>query len=119
MSDTNKSVDNIQENVSTQTDSNVKDANVNETVANATQTFVVDQEYVFSMRSFRMRNGFTFATVSFKDNKFEILIGSTNDYKFGDLLQAKSMQANLYATYKNTVSVNGVNYPRFWDIGIG
>lgn len=101
-------VDNIQENVATQT-----------TVADATPNFVVDTEYTFSMRSFRMRNGFTFATVSFNDSKFEILIGSTNDYKFGDLLQAKAMQANLYATFKSTANINGKEYPRFWDIGIG
>jgi hypothetical protein len=92
---------------------------IQENVAGATPTFVADKEYVFSMRSFRMRNGFTFATVSSQGNKFEILIGSSSDYKFGELIQAKAMQANLYATYKNSVNVNGVDYPRFWDIGIG
>lgn len=101
-------VDNIQENVSTQTN-----------VADATPNFVVDKEYTFSMRSFRMRNGFTFATVAFNSSKIEILIGSNTDYKFSDLLQAKAMQANLYATYKTSVNINGVDYPRFWDIGIG
>src|SRR6056300_495838 len=108
MTKENNTVANIQENVPTQT-----------TVADATPKFVVDTEYTFSMRSFRMRNGFTFATVSFNDSKFEILIGSTTDYKFGDLLQAKAMQANLYATYKNSANINGKEYPRFWDIGIG
>ena len=108
MTKENNTVANIQENVPTQT-----------TVADATPNFVVDTEYTFSMRSFRMRNGFTFATVSFNDSKFEILIGSATDYKFGDLLQAKAMQANLYATYKNSVNINGKEYPRFWDIGIG
>ena len=101
-------VDNIQENVATQT-----------TVADATPNFVVDTEYTFSMRSFRMRNGYTFATVSYNDSKIEILIGSTNDYPLSTMLQAKQMQANLYATFKSTANINGKEYPRFWDVGIG
>ena len=108
MTKENNTVDNIQENVATQ-----------DTAADAVQKFVVDQEYTFSMRSFRVRNNFTFASVMFNEEKVDILIGSATDYKFGDLLQAKAMQANLYATYKNSVNINGKEYPRFWDIGIG
>jgi hypothetical protein len=108
MTKENNTVANIQENVPTQ-----------ENVADATPNFVVDTEYTFSMRSFRIKNGFTFAAVTFNDSKFEILIGSNTDYKFGDLLQAKAMQANLYATFKTMVNINGKEYPRFWDIGIG
>ena len=85
----------------------------------STLTFVTDSEYIFSMRSFRMKNGFTFATVLFKDTKIEILIGTTADYKFGDLLTAKQGGGSLYATFKQMASVNGIDYPRFWDITIG
>ena len=126
MSNKTNTVENIQENASTQTnanvntnDANTNNASINDDVAGATPNFVQDKEYTFSMRSFRVRNGFTFASVMFNGDKIDILIGSSNDYKFGDLLQAKSMQANLYATYKSSVNVNGVDYPRFWDIGIG
>ena len=89
--------------------------------AGAAQTisFVPETEYIFSMRSFRVRNNFTFATVSYKDTKLEILIGSSSDYKFGDLLQAKQFGGSVYATFKNVTTVNGVDYPRFWDVSIG
>lgn len=90
-------------------------------VADATPTvsFVPETEYIFTMRSFRVRNNFAFATVSYKDSKLEILIGSSSDYKFADLLQAKQFGGSLYATFKNTTTVNGVDYPRFWDVSIG
>jgi hypothetical protein len=84
-----------------------------------TISFVPETEYIFSMRSFRVRNNFTFATVSYKDSKLEILIGSSSDYKFGDLLQAKQFGGSIYATFKNVTTVNGVDYPRFWDVSIG
>ena len=84
-----------------------------------TISFVPETEYIFSMRSFRVRNNFTFATVSYKDSKLDILIGQSSDYKFGDLLQAKQFGGSLYATFKNVVTVNGVDYPRFWDVSIG
>lgn len=90
-------------------------------VADATPTisFVPETEYIFSMRSFRVRNNFTFATVSHKDSKMEILIGQSSDYKFGDLLQAKQFGGSVYATFKKMETVNGVSYPRFWDVSIG
>lgn len=81
--------------------------------------FVAETEYIFSMRSFRMKNGFTFATVLFKDTKLDILIGSATDYKFGELMQAKQFGGNVYATFKHMTTVNGVQYPRFWDVSIG
>ena len=84
-----------------------------------TPTFVAETEYIFSLRSFRMKNGFAFATVMYKDIKVEILIGSTADYKFGDLLIAKQGGGNLYATFKQMAIINGEEYPRFWNIGIG
>ena len=84
-----------------------------------TISFVPETEYIFSMRSFRVRNNFTFASVNYKDSKLEILIGQSSDYKFGDLLQAKQFGGSLYATFKNVVTVNGVDYPRFWDVSIG
>ena len=84
-----------------------------------TISFVPETEYIFSMRSFRVRNNFTFATVSYKDAKLEILIGQSSDYKFGDLLQAKQFGGSIYATFKNVTTVNGVDYPRFWDVSIG
>lgn len=81
--------------------------------------FVAETEYIFSMRSFRIKNGFTFATVLLKDTKLDILIGNATDYKFGELMQAKQFGGNVYATFKQMASVNGVEYPRFWDVSIG
>jgi hypothetical protein len=88
-------------------------------VAAPTMSFVPETEYTFSMRSFRVRNNFTFATVSHKDSKMEILIGQSSDYKFGDLLQAKQFGGSIYATFKKMETINGVEYPRFWDVSIG
>lgn len=91
------------------------------TVADATPTFSFEseKEYTFSMRSFRIRNNFVFATVSIQSNKLEILIGASSDYKFGDLLQAKQFGGSIYATFKKMENINGVEYPRFWDVSIG
>lgn len=90
-------------------------------VADATPTisFVPETEYIFSMRSFRSRNNFTFATVLYKDSKLEILIGQTSDYNVSTMLQAKQFGGNVYATFKRMETVNGVAYPRFWDVSIG
>jgi hypothetical protein len=87
--------------------------------APTTFAFVAETEYIFSMRSFRIKNGFTFATVLLKDTKLDILIGNATDYKFGELMQAKQFGGNVYATFKQMASVNGVEYPRFWDVSIG
>ena len=84
-----------------------------------TNSFVPETEYIFSMRSFRVRNNFTFATVSYKDTKLEILIGSSTDYNVSTMLQAKQFGGSIYATFKNMTNVNGVDYPRFWDVSIG
>ena len=84
-----------------------------------TISFVPETEYIFSMRSFRVRNNFTFATVSYKDTKLEILIGSSTDYNVSTMLQAKQFGGSIYATFKNMTNVNGVDYPRFWDVSIG
>lgn len=90
-------------------------------VADATQTisFVPETEYIFSMRSFRSRNNFTFTTVSYKDSKLEILIGQSSDYTVSTMLQAKQFGGSIYATFKRMEIVNGVAYPRFWDVSIG
>jgi hypothetical protein len=90
-------------------------------VASATPTisFVPETEYVFSMRSFRSRNNYTFATVNHKDSKVEILIGQSSDYTVSTMLQAKQFGGNIYATFKRMETINGVEYPRFWDVSIG
>jgi hypothetical protein len=90
-------------------------------VADATPTisFVPETEYIFSMRSFRSRNNFTFATVLYKDSKMDILIGQSSDYTVSTMLQAKQFGGNVYATFKKMEIVNGVSYPRFWDVSIG
>ena len=93
-----------------------------DTAADAAPTtfaFVAETEYIFSMRSFRIKDGYTFATVLLKDTKLDILIGNATDYKFGDLMQAKQFGGNVYATFKRMNTVNGVEYPRFWDVSIG
>lgn len=124
MSTKSNNVANVQENVTNasvanEIATNSVIANVNGAGAPRTLQFVPEQEYIFSMRSFRMRNGFAFASVTIKDVKTEILLGQSSDYKFGDLLQAKQFGGSLYATFKRMEAVNGVEYPRFWDVSIG
>jgi hypothetical protein len=81
--------------------------------------FNVDQEYTFSMRSFRYRNQWAFCTVTYKGEALEILIGAAPDYPLPAMLQAKQFGGNVYGTFKGYHSHNGVDYPRFWNVSVG
>lgn len=77
--------------------------------------FEAGKEYTFSMRSFRVSNGFMFVST----NGLQILIGAANDYKLSDMLVCKQMNGNVYATFKEMRNINGVDYPAFRNISIG
>lgn len=85
-----------------------------ETVATQPK-FIVDKEYTFSMRSFRISNGFAFVSTG----NMQILIGNAADYKLGDLLLAKQMNGNVYATFKEMRTINNVEFPAFKNVSIG
>lgn len=82
----------------------------------ATQAFVVGEEYTYSLRSFRISNGFMFVSTG-KD--LQILIGQASDYKLETMLLAKQMQGSVYATFKEWRTVNNVRYPAFINVAIG
>jgi hypothetical protein len=91
----------------------------NASPAAAQPKFIADKEYSFSLRSFRVRNNFMFATVKHGDENLEVLIGNSTDYRIADMLSVKQMGGNVYGTFKEMHNHNGVDYPRFWNVSIG
>lgn len=101
--------------------------------------FEINKNYTFKMKSFRPRNGFMFAQVQHTANvepsgstrraagaaasaaepvttNIEILIGNASDYRLADLLELKRADVSITGDFHEMKSVNGNEYPRFWNV---